>query len=349
MKRIVICCDGTWNTPDKTKQGVPLHTNVVKVAQAVQPIADDGVQQRLYYDPGVGTTGNVIRRSFDGATGSGLSANVRAAYQFLTNTYVPGDALYFFGFSRGAFTVRSLAGLIRNCGILRPDAAHMLDKAYALYRAGGRASHPREKESTLFRLTYAYTDIVPIEFIGVWDTVGALGNPLLLDRSLFSRRQEFHDTCLSSTVRHAYQALAIDEKRRHFTATLWHQQAGVEQQVLDQQWFVGVHANVGGGYPSTGLSDIALEWMAEKARTCHLTLASMEARPDPMTPTEESRTGAYRLMPAHHRPIDLADPKDGLTHESLHPSVLARYRDDPDYRPPNLEDYFARFPANRPG
>ncbi len=105
MKRIVICCDGTWNTPDKTKQGVPLHTNVVKVAQAVQPIADDGVQQRLYYDPGVGTTGNVIRRTFDGATRSGLSANVRAAYQFLTNTYVPGDALYFFGFSRGAFTV----------------------------------------------------------------------------------------------------------------------------------------------------------------------------------------------------------------------------------------------------
>lgn len=345
MKRIVICCDGTWNTPDETDHGVPVQTNVVKVAQAVIPVAANGMVQRMYYNPGVGTSGAFLRRAFDGATGSGLSENVQEAYRFLIASYDPGDELYFFGFSRGAFTVRSLSGLIRNCGILRRDAADMLEKGYTLYRSRANAGHPREQESVLFRRTYAVSDIVPIKFIGVWDTVGALGNPLLLNGYL-SRRQSFHDTDLSSKVDYAYQALAIDEKRRNFQATLWHQQAHTENQTLDQTWFVGVHSNVGGGYATTGLSDIALQWMVEKARGCELD--DIPVRPDPLQARQESHSGFYRLIPESQRPIDQPDPDRGPTNERLHSSVLQRYRADPTYRPGNLEDYFNRNPQLRP-
>ena len=346
MKRIVICCDGTWNSPDETEEGIPVQTNVVKVARAVKTADIHGVEQRMYYDAGVGTQGPWARRAFDGATGSGLSENVRQAYRYLISTWEPGDQLYFFGFSRGAFTVRSLAGLIRNCGILRREHVGMLEQGYALYRSRGPAAHPKAQASELFRRSYAVTDEVPIHFIGVWDTVGALGNPLMLNGYL-TQRQAFHDTKLSSKVVHAFQALAIDEKRRHFQATLWNQQAHAVGQVLEQTWFVGVHSNIGGGYASTGLSDIALQWMVDRARTCELDLNDIPARPDEMRDPEESRTAFYKLVPAFHRPIDVHQA-DGPTCESLHPTVVERYRADPRYRPPNLEDYFTRHPLQRP-
>jgi uncharacterized protein (DUF2235 family) len=347
MKRIVICCDGTWNSPDEMENGLPAQTNVVKVAQAVKPVAEDGVMQRMYYDTGVGTSGSFLHRAFDGATGSGLSRNVQEAYRYLVSAYEPGDELFFFGFSRGAFTVRSLAGFIRNCGILRRDAVGMLEQGYELYRSRAKSAHPRAIESVLFRRTYSVSDIVPVKFIGVWDTVGALGNPLLLNGYL-SRQQSFHDTDLSSTVANAYQALAIDEKRRLFQATMWNQQAHSENQTLQQTWFVGVHSNVGGGYATTGLSDIALQWMVERVRGCQLDLDDIPARPDPMQARQESRTGFYRLIPEFQRPIDIVPAGKGPTNETLHPSVMQRYQNDNAYRPKNLEDYFSRHPQARP-
>lgn len=340
MKRLVVCCDGTWNTPDKSDGGVPLATNVVKVAEATLPRDDAQHEQRLYYDPGVGTAGSALRRMFDGATGSGLSRNVEEAYRFLIHNFEAGDELFFFGFSRGAFTVRSLGGLVRKCGILRPEHASLVPRAYALYRSGSRATHPRAREATLFRRTYAVADTTRVRFIGVWDTVGTLGNPLLLN-GLISRRYRFHDLDLSSTVDFAYQALAIDEKRRHFKAALWNQQRHAVGQTLEQVWFVGAHSSVGGGCPTTGLSDIALHWMIEKARACGLALKDPVMRPETGEAIRESRTGAYRFLPAFYRPIDL--PKEGeATNETLHPSVLERRASEPTYRPRNLEEYLER-------
>lgn len=341
MKRIVICCDGTWNYPDKNKQGIPIPTNVVKVAEAVKAKAEDGVVQLMYYDPGVGTSGSKLQRLFDGATGNGLSDNICKAYHFLVLNYVEGDELFFFGFSRGAFTVRSLAGLIRNSGILWSVAIDMLERAFSLYRSRSAASHPREKEATLFRRTYAVSDIVPIKFIGVWDTVGSLGNPLLLN-GFFSRRQRFHDTQLSSTVANAFQALAIDEKRLHFKATLWQKQAHATNQNLEQVWFVGAHSNIGGGTTGTGLSDLALEWLCTKARLCGLDLKAIEPHPDLLEPVNESRKGFYRLIPKYYRPIAKSTTDQGATNESLHPSVLRRHTEDAGYRPKNLEAFFTR-------
>src|SRR5207247_5447737 len=145
------------------------------------------------------------------------------------------------GFGRGAFTVRSLAGFIRTCGILRKNALHALPQAFLLYRSRAPATHPREREATLFRRTYAVGEVSPIEFIGVWDTVGALGNPLLFGN--LSPGNSFHDTDLSTKVRHAFQALAIDEQRRLSQAALWHQQRDAVAQQLEQTWFCGPHSN----------------------------------------------------------------------------------------------------------
>lgn len=284
---------------------------------------------------------------YDGATGRGLSRNVLEAYRYLIRNYVPGDELFLLGFSRGAFTVRSLAGLIRNCGILRLNALDIVPQAYELYRSREPGAHPREREATLFRRSYSVLDRVPIKFIGVWDTVGSLGNPLLLNGYL-SRRYEFHDTDLSSIVSNAYQALAIDEKRRHFRPALWNKQAGTKHQKLEQVWFAGVHSNVGGGYPSAKLSDCALAWMCEKAEACGLVLDAIPMDPDPSEKPEESWKGFYYFTPRLFRDIDKPDEKKGPTFETLHPSVIEKYQSDSSYRPRNLVDYFKRFPKELP-
>lgn len=349
MKRIVICCDGTWNSPDESKEGVPCPTNVVKLAGAVRSESKDKIDQLMYYDPGVGTSGSIVQRWFDGATGSGISRNILDAYRYLIANYEIGDQLYFLGFSRGAFTVRSLAGLIRNSGILKYDSLQLVNRAYELYKSRRSSTHPKEREATLFRRTYAVADIFPIKFIGVWDTVGALGNPLLLN-TVFSKlsisilSNRFHDTDLSSHVENAFQALAIDEKRSSFRPTLWSKQAGAENQTLEQVWFIGVHSNVGGGYVSSAISDIALDWLASKARECGLDIASMITAPDDLIPPEESRKGFYKLVPKYYRPIRAKGNGD----ERLHESVIDHCKRVPSYRPRNLEDFFRRFPSERP-
>jgi uncharacterized protein (DUF2235 family) len=347
MKRIVICCDGTWNSPDKDVEGIPIATNVVKLADAVLPRDRKRIEQLVYYDTGVGTRGSWLKQLYEGATGSGLSRNVLEAYQYLIRNYLPGDELFLMGFSRGAYTVRSLAGLIRNCGILRANALQMVHEAYAIYRSRGPGSHPREKEATLFRRSYAVSDKTAIKFIGVWDTVGALGNPLLLN-GILSRRYKFHDTDLSSIVSNAYQALAIDEKRRHFAPALWNKRPDTEHQTLEQVWFAGVHSNIGGGYPSAGLSDLALAWMCDKAKASGLAIGAVSLRPDTHEIPEESRKGFYLLIPRLFRPINIPDPEKGPTFEMLHPSVVEKYQRDPSYRPRNLVDYFRRFPDQLP-
>lgn len=345
MKRIAVFCDGTWNTPDKLKDGKRCQTNVVKMANALKPVSTDGKAQVLYYDAGIGSEGSLTRRLYDGATGTGISENILKAYRFLIRNYEPGDELFLFGFSRGAFTVRSLAGLIRNSGILKLSDSDQIHRAYEIYRSRKPEYQPREVEATLFRRTFAVEETTRIKFIGVWDTVGALGNPLFLN-GILSRRNRFHDTQLSSKIGNAFQALAVDEKRRNFQATLWNQQDGVKGQKLEQVWFPGVHSDVGGGYPDneSGLSDISLRWMLEKAQNCNLSFEGVAINPDPLAPLHESYRGFYMLLPRLFRQIAKADKKKGNTNESVDPSTEERYKKNIKYRPENLVDYFRKHP-----
>jgi len=345
MKRIAIFCDGTWNTPDKVENGKYCQTNVVKMANALTPASVDGTAQLLYYDTGIGSTGKLTTRIFDGATGFGISEKILQAYRFIITNYERGDELFLFGFSRGAFTARSLTGLIRNSGVLKTENINLISKAYNIYHSRKAQFQPREVEATLFRKTYAVEETTRIKFIGVWDTVGALGNPLFM-KSILSRRNQFHDTDLSSRVDNAFHALAVDEKRKNFEATLWHQQPHSIGQVLEQVWFPGVHSDVGGGLPETesGLSDIALQWMLNKAKSCNLNFDPIKMNPAPSAKMHESYQGFYKLQKKLFRPIGVSEPNKGNTNESLHPAVVERYKNDKTYRPENLKNYFERHP-----
>jgi uncharacterized protein (DUF2235 family) len=351
MKNIVIFCDGTWNFPDEQENGVPTPTNVVKLAQAVADNDAQGNPQRLYYDAGIGSSGSWLRRLFEGATGTGISENIVQAYTYLVHNFEVGDKLFLFGFSRGAFTVRSLAGLIRTAGILAPSSASRIGDAFALYRSRDPSTHPREIGPALFRRSHALQDITPIHFIGVWDTVGSLGNPLLVGK--ITPRNRFHDTKLSGHVRYAYHALAVDELRQNFAPTLWQEQEKQPDsppQTLEQRWFVGVHSDVGGGYPEQELSAIPLDWLRQKASDADLCIRPLPLQKNPFGVKHESWQSFYRLIPEYHRPIgiDPTDPDTGRpmkTRQTIDESVWVRRHEDPNYRPQNLEEYLQRCPA----
>jgi uncharacterized protein (DUF2235 family) len=354
VKRLVICCDGTWGTPDQFDEfHVPVPTNVTKLAECIAEADAQGVEQRMFYNLGVGTGRFDHLRG--GLFGVGLSQKIKDAYLFIVETYAADDELYLFGFSRGAYTARSLAGLIRNSGVLRTQYASRLEDAYELYRDRSSATHPRSTQAQLFRATYSYEP--RIKFIGVWDTVGALGipdNPLPVP-TVLSDRWKFHDVELSTTVDFAYHALALDERRKPFTPTLWDQQDDApKEQVLEQMWFAGTHGNVGGGTADPGLADIALLWLVTKARASGLTIdlnaLSAKIAPNPAGTLQDSMTWWYALagdgtrwLPAQ-RPR--ANPKPGQnkfmrTNECVASSAKIRFDQVPGYQPKNLRDYLA--------
>jgi uncharacterized protein (DUF2235 family) len=354
VKRLVVCCDGTWNTPDQVDGGRPCPTNVTKLARAVADRDDAGVEQRLCYHVGVGSRPGERLRG--GAFGFGLSRDVKDAYRWIVENYDPGDELFLFGFSRGAYTARSTAGLVRNVGVLRRGNTDRIDDAYRLYR--DRASKPADVEAELFRRSYSHETAAfqtRIRFIGVWDTVGALGIPWsgvpLISR--FNRRWSFHDTQLSRIVDGAFHALAIDERRRPFEPSVWTPNPDAEGQRVEQVWFPGVHCDVGGGYADSALADVPLLWIARRAEEFGLALregaftraggwgapgSNLPAvEPDPLGSMHDSRKALYRLVPPHQRRLGETDP----AHERVASTALRR-RDALGYGPPGLLAYLGR-------
>jgi hypothetical protein len=281
---------------------------------------------------------------------------VKSAYCWIVENYDPGDELFLFGFSRGAYTARSAAGLVRNVGVLRREDIDHIDDAYRLYR--DRASKPHDVEAELFRRSYSHetaTFQTRIRFIGVWDTVGALGIPWsgvpLISR--FNRRWSFHDTQLSRIVDGAFQALAIDEQRTPFEPSVWTPNPDAGGQRVEQVWFPGVHCDVGGGYPDSALADVPLRWIADRAEEYGLalregaftraggwgapgsTLPAVE--PDPLGAMHDSRTALYRLVAPHQRRLGATD----AAHEWAASTALRR-RESLYYEPPGLLSYLRR-------
>jgi uncharacterized protein (DUF2235 family) len=356
-KRLVVCCDGTWNTPDEMRGNQTVSTNVAKLALAIAPTDAFNREQRMFYDKGVGTASG-LDPLLGGAVGYGLSQKILETYMFVVDNYDPNDELFIFGFSRGAYIARSTAGLVRSAGVLRRQHANKVDEGYALYRDRSNKFAPKTREATLFRKSYSYE--IRIKFIGVWDTVGSLGIPKLINLPVaatskiplpsLSSHGDFHDVTLSSYVDYAYHALALDEHRKPFTPTLWNQQADVKvPQVLEQVWFTGSHSNVGGGYLNSGLSDVALSWMIQKARACGLAFdEEMVAQIDPRCNGQlnDSMTRFYSLLGREPRDIPAvrldADDKVMITNESVASTAKARKEADPTYKAPNLQAYLDR-------
>jgi uncharacterized protein (DUF2235 family) len=340
-KSLIVCCDGTWNKPDQG--GGP--TNVTKMARAILPRAKNGDLQLVYYDEGVGT-GNSFDRLVGGALGVGLGVNVQQAYRFLALNYEIGDRIMMFGFSRGAYTVRSLAGLVSLVGLLRKGDLDQMPRVWDYYR-----TPPSERRVDFIDARWVEERRPEVDFLGVWDTVGGLGVPGNLLGRIGRRRHEFHDVTLGRKIRNAYQALAIDERRRSFSPAIWDTAAASEEQTVEQVWFAGAHSNVGGGYPDPVLSDQAFLWTIAKAkRLLDFDDDYLKRRVEVLQEDEargrlvDSSTGFWKTLGRIYREIGRDES------ESVHKSALARYaaRDKAPrtyeparYEPKNLVDYLS--------
>jgi uncharacterized protein (DUF2235 family) len=266
-KRIILCADGTWNTPHGVDATVK-DTNVRKLYCALADVPE----QLRYYDSGVGTDGTPIDHLVGGAMGEGLFQKIQDNYEFLANVWDPGDEVYLFGFSRGAFTARSVGGMIAGFGVPTKNFDNeMVNKIFAAYRETDQTKKAALKQS--LGVQYGLTD-VSMKMIGVWDTVGSLGIPGVLFSLFDQKRYGFLDTTLHPCVQNAYHAVCIDERRAQFMPTLWSNADGsprANDAQVTQVWFSGVHCDVGGSYPESQLSDITMRWMMKKAIGCGLT------------------------------------------------------------------------------
>ena len=353
MKRLITCSDGTWDKPDDTtKDGKPLDSNVCLFYQSICSLDANNIRQLKIYDTGVGTGFSLKDKILGGVTGMGIDKKIKNIYTFLMLNYEPGDDIFLFGFSRGAYTARSLAGFIRNCGILKPGYIHLVDKAYELYRDRNDYTNPDSDLMVSFRANYCFENITPIKFIGVWDTVGSLGIPLPWYKFYNQERYQFHDTTLSSYVKNAYQALAVDERRKLFEPVLWEESEKVTKgivtsQTMEQRWFPGVHCNVGGGYEDRGLSDRTLDWMIKKAELSGLCIDTKQlaglnippVSPNFMGVLRNSYTWEYWFWFKVWREIELRDDR----HEEIDGFVIERIKADKSYRPGNLKDYIKKY------
>ncbi len=313
MKNIVICCDGTGNEYGHN------NTNVVET----YVLAAKNDRQVAYYDPGVGTGGweyheedGSLRSLSDQATGYGLQKNVEDAYRYLMGSFETGDRVYLFGFSRGAFTVRALAGMLYKCGLLRPDASNLVEYASKVYNT-------RDNEAVARGFHTVFGRPCPVHFIGVWDTVESLA---------LNAGKRFHDAALNPEVRYGFHALAIDEKRKDFPPCLWDEDNVRERQTIEQVWFAGVHSDVGGWYDDRGLSNITLHWMLNRAMKCGLLLdydRLAAYRPDPHATLHQSFAGFWKFRGQRTRKIP-----EGA---KIHASVFERMANPANpYRPRNL-------------
>jgi len=277
LKRIVICYDGTWSAltnPDEV-------TNVVRVAQAVMPVSSKGIHQVVYYNAGVGS-GGPLDRFLGGVFGAGLRDNVKRGLAFLSLNWEapepdePADEIYIFGFSRGAYTARALAGVIGAIGGIPKQASFdQLERVWNHYRNSEKQRNADQQDIDDLIWKMPKNGKPPIiKCVAVWDTVGSYGIPAGfgfagLARKLTAWTRGFHDNEIGPHIEYGLHAMAIDERRRAFTATAWVNKPGEDRQNVEQVWFAGAHSNVGGGYKQAGLSDHALIWMI--ARTNELT------------------------------------------------------------------------------
>lgn len=377
MKRIAIFCDGTWNRMSANEP-----TNVLIAAQAVLARGRNKVPQVVHYNEGVGTSFVVnewVETRLAGAFGLGLFAKVEDAYRFLIFNYEPGDEIFIFGFSRGAFTARSLAGLIRKCGIVPRANGKAIKKAFDFYQEID--SRPDEDKAQQFRMDnspgtvtkeedrawriahgadpeqVAQIPLLTIKYIGVWDTVEALGLPRHLGLSKLTGKigsYEFHDAKLSSTVHAARHAVAVDEARRSFEPTLWDNLVKLNQgggALYQQAWFPGEHGSVGGGGDVRGLSNNALAWILEGAEQQGLLfdgdmLARARLAVDPFANLRNSSTEPgwtdrfYRRAPR-------AEPMEGdilapVTVERMARAAASTPKPWAAYRPPTLRKWWPK-------
>lgn len=358
-KRLVVFLDGTWNT-------VNTNTNVWRMRALCAPVGADGKPQLAYYSIGV-------NGFLGGAFGQGIDENILLSYEWLVENYNAGDEIFVFGFSRGAYAARSLAGLVAIDGVLKPGSPIGIGELFDRHKqrqttiwrleemeAAGDTSTFTTQEKWLLK----YSQPVQVRFVGVWDTVGSLGwkkgNIPGVSRSSF----DYLQTGLRIHILNAYQALAIDEHRDDFAPTLWTKRLPKNASAVvaeprpissvEQRWFVGAHANVGGGYQTDLLAQPPLRWMMKKAEVHGLSFRSeVELDGNHLTAPIADSYGEFaggmyswlssRLYRSIGRDADIRDDGSHISvNETIDASVFDRWRVDPTYRPKNLVEWADR-------
>ncbi len=322
-KNIILCLDGTWNEPDNEDAAISKETNVRSLYEIC---VKESLNQIAHYDKGVGT--EWYDKKLGGIHGWGLSKNVRQAYSYLSSHYEKGDRVFLFGFSRGAYTARSLSGLLFHCGLMQNhqnSTTHVND----IYNAYKDQNHQK-------MLDFKTTNIrCPIAFLGVWDTVGALGIPIVFLKQISEEIFKFHDTKLSPEVEFACHAVAIDEQRESFEPTLW-EVTERNRHKIKQVWFAGVHSDVGGGYTDRHHSDVAFSWMLGEAKKRGLKIKSDHGytfRPD----LKQKIHNSYKVYFGKRLPRDAAITEKYKP--KIHWSVREKMQLLRGYRPLALKNY----------
>lgn len=362
-KTVIVCCDGTASSVDG---------NISNVLKLFRMMVKDG-DQVAYYHPGIGTVGATeamteLRQKFWSvvgmAFGFGLNDQILAAYRFLAETWQPGDRIMLFGFSRGAYTVRALAGMLHVVGLIAPPQLAIAEFALGAYKAAREGMDADQLWD--FGRTFACRRVT-IDFVGVWDTVASVIEPHF-GRQSPSFLQKLPFTQANPAIRVFRQALAIDERRRMFRPYRWHGAAGQDSR---QRWFAGTHTDIGGGYreSESGLGKIALRWLADEAGAHglrldlelyrHLVLGEATAAathpyvgPDPAAPLHNSLTLGWWPLELLPRParlrewrrrlamlgwyLPLGEPRTIPHNQAIDPSVAARRAAVPGYAPVNL-------------
>ncbi|RXH53861.1 DUF2235 domain-containing protein [Granulicella sibirica] len=330
-KKIILCADGTWDSPHGST-GMQTDTNVRKLYM----LLGDKPSQLKYYDSGVGTDGTPFEHFFGGAMGDGLFQKVQDGYGFLSYVWDPGDEIFVFGFSRGAYTARSLAGMIALFGVPTKNLDNQtVKRIFDVYRITDHDK--REAAKVPLVEEYGLTE-VDVRMVGVWDTVGALGIPGHLFTDFDQQKYGFLDTSLSHCIKNAFQAVSIDERRSQFKPTLWTNADGSQRDndsQLEQVWFPGAHCDVGGSYSECQLSNITLRWMVDNAKSCGLQFDEEGLQqcfsPMPFNPLGPSHD-EWKLIPWgpwKHRTV----PANAV----LANTVKIRFASmQPEYKPENL-------------
>ncbi|WP_428925389.1 DUF2235 domain-containing protein [Marinibacterium sp. SX1] len=383
MARLAVFCDGTWND-----MAIPEATHVCELFGATgtphdapgNPDMRTGPGQVSVYFPGVGTEGDfatvigqTINKYGGGAFGWGLNQRIKEAYAWLARQYTPGDEIFIFGFSRGAYTARSLAGMIRKAGFPPDVTRGSVNRAFRLYKQPGRNNGPdkRHIQEARRRLSPGFATsaddlawrrslgddgaaLVRIAYLGIWDTVGALGIPQRIAGSLdkiINFRHEFHDTELSSLIGSARHAVSVDERRAFYPPALWDNLGTLSSKVgqgaddirpdrrYQQMWFAGDHGTIGGSGIDGELrkvSAVTLQWVLDGAVNAGLWLDPAVQVPD-VAPDPTAATDILSNTELDKTPARFLEWRTQLDKPyALSPSVDARIAAHANYRPLSL-------------
>ena len=341
MKKLIVCVDGTWNTPTKEDNGEPAPTNVFKFYRALNTECED---QCAYYHAGIGTKGGRLKNILDGAFGNSLEDHIRDVYLWLAERYEEKDKVCLLGFSRGAFTVRCVASMLKNPGLVKFGQDKSLQtKRRAVERAYKAYANSDKKENFCMPNDQFHNngEPVPVEFLGVWDTVGALGIPdeLEIINLLFDRKDRwgFHNTALSDNVKTARHAMAIDEIRASFTVCRWDPDSFCSNDVdVEEKWFPGVHGDIGGGYSDSSLSDLALDWMIDQAKEKDLQFhdsVQSQMQGNPLGVMHQSYKGVFAAFRSRPRRVPKIEESDQTLDNSVIQRQQARLINAFDYWP----------------